>query len=256
MRFLYIFPHPDDESFGPAPGMARPLREGHEVHLLALTRGGATKQRHRLGLSVDEMGEVRLAEMKRVEEVLGLSGMQVLDLPDSGLAEMDPREIEEVVHQAVLNLRPDILVTYAVHGISGFRDHLVTHAVVKRVYCELRAQNPAHAPRRLALFTLAEPAEPTEPAEQEEGTEGPFTLSVSPPELIDAGIPLSEADLEKGYEALACYETYQEVIERADPLGRIGDTIWFELFGEAHDPPLGSLEEGLEPRPRRAGEQP
>ncbi len=240
MRFLYIFPHPDDECFGPAPGMARQLREGHEVHLLTLTRGGATKQRHRLGLTVGEMGEVRLAEMRRVEEVLGLTGMEVLDLPDSGLAEIDPRLIEDVVREAILELVPDVVVTYAVHGISGFRDHLVTHAVVKRVYCELRDEAPDRAPRRLALFTLAE--------EEEDAGDGPFTLRTSPPDLIDAGIAISRSDLAKGLEALACYETYREVIERADPLGRIGDTIWFELFEESHAPPLSSLEERLPPR--------
>ena len=49
MRILYIYPHPDDESFGPAGVMAKQRREGHEVHLLTLTRGGATRQRHRYG---------------------------------------------------------------------------------------------------------------------------------------------------------------------------------------------------------------
>ena len=95
IRILYIFPHPDDESFGPAPGMARQIREGQDVHLLTLTRGGATRQLHRLGLSVEEMGRVRLGEMREMERVLGLTSLTVLASPDSGLAEMDPREISE-----------------------------------------------------------------------------------------------------------------------------------------------------------------
>ena len=45
MKFLYIFPHPDDESFGPTAGMFLQLEQGHEVHLLTLTKGGATKER-------------------------------------------------------------------------------------------------------------------------------------------------------------------------------------------------------------------
>src|SRR5690606_8865113 len=86
LTFLYVFPHPDDESFGPAPAMARQVREGHAVHLLTLTRGGATKQRHRLGLSVEAMGEVRKREMDAVARTLGLDTLAVLDLPDGGLA--------------------------------------------------------------------------------------------------------------------------------------------------------------------------
>lgn len=33
MRILYIFPHPDDESFGPARAMAAQRRQGHDVYL-------------------------------------------------------------------------------------------------------------------------------------------------------------------------------------------------------------------------------
>ena len=63
MRILYVFAHPDDESFGPARVMSKQRRQGHEVYLLTLTRGGATRQRHKFGYSVDEMGEVRYKEM-------------------------------------------------------------------------------------------------------------------------------------------------------------------------------------------------
>src|SRR5688572_9818604 len=92
MTVLYVFPHPDDESFGPGPAIAKQRREGHAVHLLTLTRGGATKQRHRLGLSVEEMGEVREKELRCVADLLDLSSMVVLDMPDGGLKYRDPRE--------------------------------------------------------------------------------------------------------------------------------------------------------------------
>ena len=138
MRFLYIFPHPDDESFGPVAAMHQQLRSGREVYLLTLTKGGATKQRFRLGLSIEEMGEVRYKEMLDVRDTLGLTGMEVLDLPDSGLKEMDPRHIERVVAEHIQTMRPNIVVTYPVHGISGFHDHLVTHAVVKRVFLQMQ----------------------------------------------------------------------------------------------------------------------
>jgi len=34
MKILYVFPHPDDESFGPARAIAAQVRAGHEVFLL------------------------------------------------------------------------------------------------------------------------------------------------------------------------------------------------------------------------------
>jgi LmbE family N-acetylglucosaminyl deacetylase len=37
MKILYIFPPPDDESFGPAPAIAAQIRNGNKVYLLTLT---------------------------------------------------------------------------------------------------------------------------------------------------------------------------------------------------------------------------
>jgi len=241
MRLLYVFPHPDDESFGPALAIARQRRDGDEVHLLTLTRGGATKQRQRLGLSIEEMGAVRVREMTCVEEVLGLASLTVLDLPDGGLARLDPREVEAPIAAAVARLRPDVLVTYAVHGISGHPDHLVAHAVVKRLFCERRGAPGAHgdpgALGRLALFTLLPP---------EDGQPDPMRLGTSKPEEIGCVIEVGDEEVETARRALACYETYREVIERHDPLARIGRRVYFELFGERPERPLAGLAEGLE----------
>jgi LmbE family N-acetylglucosaminyl deacetylase len=234
MRLLYVFPHPDDESFGPALAIARQRRDGDEVHLLTLTRGGATKQRQRLGLSVEEMGAVRVREMACVEKVLGLAGMTVLDLPDGGLAHLDPRDVEAPIAAALDRFRPDVLVTYAVHGISGHPDHLVAHAVVKRLFCDRRG-TPG-APRRLALFTLLPP---------EDGQPDPMRLGTSKPEEIGCAIEVGDAEVETVRRALTCYETYREVIERHDPLARIGRTVYFELFGEEPAPRLAGLGERL-----------
>ena len=59
MRVLYIFPHPDDESFGPSRAIAAQRRQGHEVFLLTLTRGEATKVRHQFWLEPGADGRAR-----------------------------------------------------------------------------------------------------------------------------------------------------------------------------------------------------
>lgn len=237
MRILYIYPHPDDESFGPAAVMAKQRRLGHEVHLLTLTKGGATKVRHKLGLSIEEMGEVRYREMLDVSRALDLSGMKVLDLPDSGLKEMNPRVIEKIVAEEIVRLQPDVLVSYPVHGISGFHDHLVTHAVVKRVFVGLRPYMPRL--RRLAMLALTE-----ESAAKFSG--GPFRLNSSTPEEIDCVEVVEEEDIEANLAALRCYRTYMETIEKAGLLERRDREHPFDLFDEPFDPPLSDLFQGLE----------
>jgi LmbE family N-acetylglucosaminyl deacetylase len=237
MKLLYIFPHPDDESFGPATVIHQQLKAGHQVYLLTLTKGGATKQRHKLGLSIEEMGEIRYKEMLEVERTLGLSGMTVLDFPDSGLKELDPRLLERAIENHIASLRPNIVVTYAVHGNSGFHDHLVTHAVVKRTFLEMKDQGADYL-KRLAFYTLPDAGLPA-------WIDNGFRLKHSEPELIDCIIPLTPDDKEMLVACLSCYKTYQETIRQSGILNKIGDRLYFELFGENFDPVLTDLTQHL-----------
>ena len=234
MRILYVYPHPDDESFGPAHVMSRQRREGHDVYLLTLTRGGATKQRFRYGYSVEEMGDVRFREMQCVAEILDLTGMTVLDFPDGGLKDMDPRELENAVATHIRSVRPHVVATYAVHGISGFHDHLVTHAVVKRVFIEIR--ETGQWLKRLAFVTIT----------AEDAARGTlFHLSGSKPEEIDCVVDLKKADIIRANRALDCYVTFQETIEKSGIRNFIGSRAVFEFFREHYDPPLHELFEGV-----------
>ncbi len=233
-RVLYIFPHPDDESFGPAPAMAAQRRGGHEVFLLTLTRGEATGQRFKLGVDKKEMGEIRLKEMKCVEKVLDLSGMTVLDFPDNNLKGLNPIDIEESIENHIQSLKPEVLVTYAVHGVSGFHDHLVSHAVVKRVYCKLKKMNSSY-PSRLALFTRM----------GEVDTTGKFRLEASTDEEIDCITECNDSDMDKFHKALDCYETYQEIIEKSGVRNVVTPKVPFEFFQEKYDPAVNDIFYGL-----------
>ncbi len=237
-KILYIFPHPDDESFGPAAVIHSQIENGHDVYLLTLTKGGATQQRHKLGLSVAEMGEVRYQEMLEVEKVLGLKEMEVLDFPDSGLKEIDPRTIEQAVKKHIEKIKPSIVVSYPAHGISGFHDHIVAHAVIKRVYLEMRSSGADYL-RRLAFVTLPDSGDPTWTAG------GMPRLKLTEKELIDCIITLRDTDIEAMRNSLNCYATYKETIEKSGVVEKIGNKMYFEIFDENFSPVLGDLTERL-----------
>lgn len=237
-KILYIFPHPDDESFGPAGAIHSQIEKGHSVYLLTLTKGGATKQRHKLGLSVEEMGEVRYKEMLEVEKVLKLSGMTVLDFPDSGLQEFDTRIVEQAVQEHIEKIRPDIVVSYPVHGVSGFHDHLVTHAVVKRVYMEMRDSGADYL-KRLAFFTLPDSGEPAW------ASKGMPRFKMSDEALIDCIIHLQDGNIDALRDSLGCYASYKETIEKSGVIEQIGDQAYFEIFNEDFKPVLDDLTDQL-----------
>ena len=235
MRILYIFPHPDDESFGPARAMSKQRRQGHEVYLLTLTKGGATKQRFQYGYSIEEMGEIRNQEMLDVAKILGLNGMTVLDLPDSGLKEMDPREIEKMIIDEIERTQPQVVVTYAVHGISGFHDHLVSHAVVKRAFVQMKEKTSWL--KRLAFYTIT-----TEEAKKSSH----FHLNGSTSEEIDCVFKVDPIDIENNQKALDCYVTFQETIEKTGIRNFLHEDVPFEIFQENYDPSLTDLFEKIE----------
>lgn len=236
MKILYVFPHPDDESFGPARAIAAQVRVGHEVSLLTLTKGGATRERHKFGYSIEQMGKVRFREMQQVSRVLDLSDLTVLDYPDSRLKELDPRVLETAIANHIASFLPDIVVTYPVHGISGFHDHLVAHAVVKRVYIQMRNAGGS-TPKRLAFFTLT--------LQQAGDGSGQHTLSSSSIDEIDCLMPVDEEDMETFRQALDCYVTYRDMIEKTGIKNSLDRTVAFEFFQESFDPPIHSIDAGL-----------
>ena len=99
---------------------------------------------------------------------------------------------------------------------------------------ELRERAPYL--KRLAFYTITE-----EEAAQFEWVH----LTGSKSEDIDVVVPLDEADLEAMRRALDCYVTYAATIEaHQDGAGikrNIPREAVFELYQEAHEPPLGSL---------------
>jgi N-acetylglucosamine malate deacetylase 2 len=234
VKILYIFPHPDDESFGPAGAIHAQVTSGHEVHLLTLTRGGATNARHKLDLSIQEMGEVRYREMLDVKNALKLTSMTVLDFEDSLLKELDPRELEAEIYHQIQKIQPAIVVTYPVHGGSGFHDHLVTHAVVKRVYLEMK-ENGAGYLKRLAFFTMPDSGAPSLLPD------GFPRLKLSEPALIDCIINLTDDDVTAMKSALNCYVTYQEMVANMGVVEKIGNKVHFEIAFETHPDKLSDL---------------
>ncbi len=238
MKLLYIFPHPDDESFGPAGAINQQINDGHEVHLLTLTKGGATQVRHKLKLNIEEMGAIRHKEMLSVKEVLNLNEFNILDYPDSGLKELDPRILENEIIQEIQRIQPAIVITYPVHGGSGFHDHLVAYATVKRAFLEVK-DNGASYLKRLAFFTMPDNGAPFFM------DNGWPRLKLSEKELIDVITPLKDEDIQAMKNALLCYETYQEMVEKTGVIEKIGNKVHFEIAFENFDPPLKKITDNI-----------
>tara|TARA_A100000171_G_scaffold50270_1_gene61212 strand:+ start:6698 stop:7417 length:720 start_codon:yes stop_codon:yes gene_type:complete len=235
MKIMYIFPHPDDESFGPAGAINKQIEEGNEVILLTLTKGGATKVRHQLGLSIEEMGAVREKEMLRVQQTLAISQMTILDYEDGGLAKVNPILLEKELTKWIEKYNPTVVITYPVHGGSGHHDHIALHHSIKHLF--YHKPNTLSSWKRLAYFTVIDTGLPM-------FLEGGIPrVTQTKQEDVAVTVQLSESNIGAMKKALLCYDTYQEMVKITNVIDRIGSYTHFELENEKHSKVLSSITE-------------
>jgi LmbE family N-acetylglucosaminyl deacetylase len=119
---LTVWAHPDDEAYL-AGGLLAAVREaGNRAVCVTATRGEAADP----GATDGERAALAAVRTRELETALGLLGVtehQWLDLPDSGLAELDPADQADRLAAIVDDVRPDTVVTFGPDGFTGHTDH-------------------------------------------------------------------------------------------------------------------------------------
>lgn len=138
IKIACFFAHPDDESFGPGGTIAKYAAAGHQVHISTLTHGEAGS----LGIS-KEMSRTDLAK-KRIEELrcavrrLKATSLKIHHLPDKQLSQLPEQIIVDILQSDIVNLMPDIIITFHENAISGHPDHKVVTNCTRKVVESLR----------------------------------------------------------------------------------------------------------------------
>lgn len=104
-RVLCIVAHPDDMEYGASAAVAEWTSQGIEVSYLLLTAGEAGMR----GRAPEEVGPLRSEEQRRACEIVGVSKLEILNLPD-GLIEHSI-ETRRRIAQAIRETRPEAIFT-------------------------------------------------------------------------------------------------------------------------------------------------
>lgn len=144
-RLLVVFPHPDDESFGPGGTLARYAHEDVDVHYACATRGEVgevtpEQMKPFEHLPADQrLGALREGELRCAAQQLGLTGVHFLGYRDSGMVgsieNKDARafinaDVDRVTGQLVAlirSIKPQVLLTFDPYGGYGHPDHIFAH---------------------------------------------------------------------------------------------------------------------------------
>ena len=153
-RLLLVHAHPDDETINNGVTMAKYAAEGIHVTLVTCTRGeeGEVLVESLLNLASskdDKLGEHREIELKDAMHELGVKDFRFLGSPnkkwrDSGMMGTPQNDRKDVFWQAnldeaanelvkiVLEIKPQVLITYDEFGGYGHPDHIKAHQVAMR----------------------------------------------------------------------------------------------------------------------------
>ena len=148
LKLLLIVPHPDDEVYGASGTLMGHLEAGSACGLVTLTRGEAGRT---LGLcdTPEELARMREVELAACLEVIGLTtpeaqaGGSVFEhhrFPDKYLKDQPMEALTEVAREAMVRLRPEVVLTFPPNGSNGHPDHVTTHRAVKAAWDALPAE--------------------------------------------------------------------------------------------------------------------
>jgi len=123
-RLLFVFAHPDDESFTSAGLISRYIKSGATVALISATRGDAGRVGEPPLCSQAELPARREAELRRAAAHLGLRELHVLDYADKQLSKVPASQIRLELVQHIRAHRPHVVVTFDPNGMNGHPDHV------------------------------------------------------------------------------------------------------------------------------------
>ena len=181
---LFIYAHPDDETFGAAGTICLLRSKGWRVVLACATLGQQGKRGDPPVCEAGEIAAVRERELAEAARILDISEVHLLGYEDQALADAPRDEIRRKLVAIVRAVRPDTVFTFDPNGFNAHPDHVaisrfasdaVAAAADPRWYPEL---GPAHAVSALYWTPLLTPWEERANVEAEPSAD--IVLDVSP----------------------------------------------------------------------------
>ncbi|MBA4534092.1 PIG-L deacetylase family protein [Brevibacillus halotolerans] len=122
---LLIYAHPDDETFASGATIAFYKDQANvRQTLLCATRGQAGKAGTPPLCTPEELPAYREAELRHACDILGVDRVAVLDYEDKLVDNSPIQELAAHIKAMIDEEQPQILITFAPHGISGHPDHI------------------------------------------------------------------------------------------------------------------------------------
>ncbi len=213
---LAVCAHPDDMEFGASGTIAKWVKEGATAYYIILTDG--TKGSEDMGITTEQLKEIRHSEQENAAKVLGVKRVFLLDYVDGEL--QNTPEVRRWVVRIIRQVKADVVIcqdpSFMYDADRGYINH-PDHRTAGQIAME--AVFPFARNSRTFPELLGEGLEPHKVSDVLITTFGKANFFV---DISDS--------IEQKLDALACHKSQQE-----DPAAtRVFVTEWAKRAGENH----------------------
>jgi LmbE family N-acetylglucosaminyl deacetylase len=121
---LFVFAHPDDESFSGAGTALKYAASGAQVVLVTATRGERGKTGDPPICTPEELGACRERELREAAAIVGFHELHLLGYRDRELADAPIDAVRHTLVSLIRRLRPDVVATFDPNGFNVHPDHV------------------------------------------------------------------------------------------------------------------------------------
>ncbi|MDT2257851.1 PIG-L family deacetylase [Paenibacillus larvae] len=131
-KLLFVFAHPDDESFGCGGTIPKYHHAGASISLVSATSGCKGKPGPFQLTTREEKAKHREGELQRACGILGVDKLILYRYLDGEVNQVGKKELTDRIAATILEEAPDVIVTFPPDGISGHPDHIAISFAVQR----------------------------------------------------------------------------------------------------------------------------
>lgn len=121
---LFIFAHPDDESFSGAGTAMRYAAAGAQVVLVTATRGERGKRGDPPVCPAEQLGACREEELKEAAAIVGFNELHLLGYRDRELSDAPVDDVRRALVSIIRRVRPTVALSFDPNGFNVHPDHV------------------------------------------------------------------------------------------------------------------------------------
>lgn len=144
MKFMFVFAHPDDETFSSGGTIAKLVLNNHKVNLITATKGEAGEPGNPPITTREKLGEVREKELRRAAKILGISNIFFLGFIDGKVRYVKTKKLQGKILSILKKENPDVVITFDKGGGSNHPDHKAVSKATTAIFKEYKNISKKH----------------------------------------------------------------------------------------------------------------